>query len=107
MQDLSLKFEKESTLTTILKFSIPSSLGAIIGMLCVLTDRYFIGQVAGREGMAAIALVFPYAMIINSFNFAFSGIAIIVGVKLGSKDRVGAEKILCTGFLWIFMGKKI
>ena len=103
MQDLSLKFEKESTLTTILKFSIPSSLGAIIGMLCVLTDRYFIGQVAGREGMAAIALVFPYAMIINSFNFAFSGIAIIVGVKLGSKDRVGAEKILCTGFLWIFI----
>lgn len=103
MQDLSLKFEKESTLTTILKFSIPSSLGAIIGMLCVLTDRYFIGQVAGREGMAAIALVFPYAMIINSFNFAFSGIAIIVGVKLGSKDKVGAEKILCTGFLWIFI----
>lgn len=103
MQDLSLKFEKQSTLTTILKFSIPSSLGAIIGMLCVLTDRYFIGQVAGREGMAAIALVFPYAMIINSFNFAFSGIAIIIGVKLGSKDREGAEKVLCTGFLWILI----
>ncbi|WP_297431576.1 MATE family efflux transporter [uncultured Cetobacterium sp.] len=103
MQDLSLKFEKQSTLTTILKFSIPSSFGAIIGMLCVLTDRYFIGQVAGREGMAAIALVFPYAMIINSFNFAFSGIAIIIGVKLGSKDREGAEKVLCTGFLWIFI----
>lgn len=103
MQDLSLKFEKQSTLATILKFSIPSSFGAIIGMLCVLTDRYFIGQVAGREGMAAIALVFPYAMIINSFNFAFSGIAIIIGVKLGSKDKDGAEKILCTGFLWIFI----
>ncbi|MCQ8211772.1 MATE family efflux transporter [Cetobacterium somerae] len=103
MQDLSLKFEKQSTLSTILKFSIPSSFGAIIGMLCVLTDRYFIGQVAGREGMAAVALVFPYAMIINSFNFAFSGIAIIVGVKLGSKDRTGAEKVLCTGFLWIFI----
>lgn len=68
-------------------------------MLCVLTDRYFIGQVAGREGMAAIALVFPYAMIINSFNFAFSGIAIIIGVKLGSQDREGAERVLCTGFL--------
>lgn len=103
MQDLSSKFEKQSTLMTILKFSIPSSLGAIIGMLCVLTDRYFIGQVAGREGMAAVALVFPYAMIINSFNFAFSGIAIIIGIKLGAEDKESAEKVLCTGFLWIFI----
>ncbi|MGL4905059.1 MAG: MATE family efflux transporter, partial [Cetobacterium sp.] len=60
MQSLNSKFEKQSIFITILKFSIPSSFGAIIGMLCVLTDRYFIGQVAGRDGMAAIALVFPY-----------------------------------------------
>ncbi|MGL5088805.1 MAG: MATE family efflux transporter [Cetobacterium sp.] len=103
MQNLSSKFENQSTLSTILKFSIPSSLGAVIGMLCVLTDRYFIGQVAGRDGMAAVALVFPYAMIINSFSFAFSGIAIIIGTKLGKKDKNGAEEILCAGFLWIFI----
>ncbi|WP_297598716.1 MATE family efflux transporter [uncultured Cetobacterium sp.] len=103
MNDLSLKFEKQGILSTILKFSIPSSFGAIIGMLCVLTDRFFIGQVAGRSGMAAVALVFPYAMIINSFNFAFSGIAIIIGIKLGNNDQDGAEKVLCTGFLWIIV----
>lgn len=103
MNDLSIKFEKQGILSTILKFSVPSSFGAIIGMLCVLTDRFFIGQVAGRAGMAAVALVFPYAMIINSFNFAFSGIAIIIGVKLGSNDRDGAEKVLCTGFMWIII----
>ncbi|MGL5901630.1 MAG: MATE family efflux transporter [Cetobacterium sp.] len=103
MQSLNSKFEKQSIFITILRFSIPSSFGAIIGMLCVLTDRYFIGQVAGRDGMAAIALVFPYAMIINSFSFAFSGISIIIGMKLGQKDNIGANKILNVGFLWIFI----
>lgn len=88
---------------TILKFSLPSSFGSIIGMLCVLTDRYFIGQVAGREGMAAVALVFPYAMIINSFNFLFSGIAINVGVKLGEDKKDDAQKTLTIGFLWILI----
>ncbi|MGL5970932.1 MAG: MATE family efflux transporter [Cetobacterium sp.] len=103
MQSLNSKFEKQSIFITILRFSIPSSFGAVIGMLCVLTDRYFIGQVAGRDGMAAIALVFPYAMIINSFSFAFSGISIIIGMKLGQKDNIGANKILNVGFLWIFI----
>ncbi|MBC2856058.1 MATE family efflux transporter [Cetobacterium sp. 2A] len=100
---LKLEFENSRVLSTILKFSIPSSIGSIIGMLCVLTDRYFIGQVAGREGMSAIAIVFPYAMIMNSITFLFSGIAIIIGVKLGEDDKDGAEKILGTSFLWIIL----
>lgn len=103
MKNLNSKFEGENTLITILKFSLPSSFGSIIGMLCVLTDRYFIGQVAGRGGMAAVALVFPYAMIINSFNFLFSGIAINVGVKLGEDKKDDAQSVLTTGFLWIFI----
>lgn len=101
MGDIVQKFEGHSPLITILKFSLPSSFGAIIGLLCVLTDRYFIGQVAGREGMAAVALVFPYAMIINSFNFLFSGIAVNVGVSLGEGKKALAEKYLTSGFLWI------
>lgn len=103
MKDLQTNFEKHSILVTLLKFSLPSSFGAIIGMLCVLTDRYFIGQIAGRNGMAAVAIVFPYVMIINSFNFAFSGISIIVGIKLGENDKIGAEKVMCSGFLWMFI----
>ncbi|WP_297406126.1 MATE family efflux transporter [uncultured Cetobacterium sp.] len=103
MKNINLKFEGENTLITILKFSLPSSFGSIIGMLCVLTDRYFIGQVAGRGGMAAVALVFPYAMIINSFNFLFSGIAINIGVKLGENKTEDAQEILTCGFLWIII----
>jgi putative MATE family efflux protein len=102
-ENMSVEFEQRGVLSTILKFSIPSSIGAIIGMFCVLTDRYFIGQVAGRAGMSAIAIVFPYTMIMNSINFLFSGVAIIVGVKLGEGDKKGAEKILGASFLWIFI----
>ncbi|MGL5964080.1 MAG: MATE family efflux transporter, partial [Fusobacteriaceae bacterium] len=96
-------FEKNGTVGTILKFSIPSSVGTVVGMLCVLTDRYFIGQVAGRAGMSAVAIVFPYAMIINSINFLFAGIAINVGIKLGEKRRKSAEKVLGSGFFWLIL----
>ena len=95
------KFESQGILTTILKFSLPSSAGAIVGLLCVLTDRYFIGQVAGRAGMSAVAIVFPYAMLMNSVAFLFAGMAIIVGIKLGEKKVEEAEKFLGTGFVWI------
>ncbi|MGL5232917.1 MAG: hypothetical protein ACRC7W_06270, partial [Fusobacteriaceae bacterium] len=57
------EFEKDSVILTILKFSIPSSIASIISLLCVLTDRYFIGQVAGRTGMSAIAIVYPYVVL--------------------------------------------
>lgn len=103
MEKTTDKFEKYSPLKTILLCSLPSSLGAIIGMLCVLTDRYFIGQVAERNGMAAIALVFPYIMIINSFTFSFSGISILVGIKLGEKNFKEANKIFNAGFFSIFV----
>ncbi|MGL4307492.1 MAG: MATE family efflux transporter, partial [Cetobacterium sp.] len=102
-ESLVSEFERQGVLATILKFSIPSSIGAIIGMLCVLTDRFFIGQVAGRAGMSAIAIVFPYTMLINSVNFLFSGVAIIIGVKLGEGQRKEAEKILGSSFLWIIL----
>lgn len=98
MNNLSYKFEKKGILSTILTFSLPSSFGAIIGMICFLTDRVFIGRVAGRDGMAAVALVFPYIMIINSFSFAFSGISIFSGIKLGEQQINEAEEILGCGF---------
>lgn len=105
MENLDSKFEKNNTLLTILKFSLPSSFGAIIALICVLTDRFFIGQVSGRTGMAAVALIFPYIMVINSFNFAFSGIAILVGVNLGEKKIKESEEILGAGFFsLIFTG---
>ena len=103
METLSFKFEKGSVLTTILKFSLPSSLASIIGMICVLTDRLFIGQVAGRDGMSAIAIVFPYTMLINSFTFLFSGISILVGIKLGENRKNEAGIFLTTGFFWLFL----
>lgn len=97
------EFEKDSVILTILKFSIPSSIASIISLLCVLTDRYFIGQVAGRTGMSAIAIVYPYVVLINGLTFLFSGIGILVGIKLGEKNRRSAEKYLGVTMYWIFL----
>lgn len=100
---LKNEFDNNNILATILRFSIPSTIASIIGMFCVLTDRYFIGLVAGREGMSAIAVTFPYTMIINSLTFLFSGLSILIGVKLGEKNRKESEEILGSGFFIIII----
>lgn len=101
--ELEKSFEKGSVVVTILKFSIPSAIASIISLLCVLTDRYFIGQVAGRSGMSAIAIIYPYIILINGLTFLFSGISIITGIKLGEKKRKSAELYLGVTFFWIFL----
>lgn len=99
---LEEEFEKDSVIMTILKFSLPSAFASIIALLCVITDRYFIGQVAGRSGMAAITIVYPYMLLINGISFLFSGVGIIIGIKLGQKRRRAAELYLGSTFFWIF-----
>lgn len=103
VKNMDEKFNRGGTISTILRFSLPASIGAIVGMLCVLTDRFFIGQVAGRAGMSAVAIVFPYAMIINSVTFLFSGVGINIGIKLGAKEKKEAEEILGIGIFWILI----
>lgn len=101
--NVAKEFNKGSIVGTILRFSFPSALASIISLLCVLTDRYFIGQVAGRHGMAAVTIVYPYVMLINSVNFLFTGVGIIIGIKLGQKRIKSAQLYLGITFFWILI----
>lgn len=96
-------FEEENVLLNILKFSIPSTLSSIISIICTLTDRFFIGNLVGRDGISAMSVVFPYTMIVNSVIFLFSGLSILIGIKLGEKRKYEAEEILSKGFLYLII----
>jgi len=88
----------------LIKFSIPSTIAILITMIYNITDRYFIGQYVGRDGLGALAIIFPITILITGLSLMFTmGGASASGIKLGEKDRDGAEQVLGTSVFWIIL----
>ena len=99
---MNTELEKKKILPLLIKFSIPSTIAVLINMIYNITDRYFIGQNIGRDGIGALAIIFPITILIGGIGMFFAiGGASAAGLKLGEKDRVGAEKVLGTTIFWI------
>lgn len=95
MTQQELDFRTKKLLPLLIKFSIPSSIAALTGIIYNITDRYFIGQTIGRNGIGALATLFPIVVFIDATGMLFnSGGSSIVGIALGRKDLNGARKIL-------------
>ncbi len=101
---MSTELEKKKILPLLIKFSIPSTVAVLINMIYNITDRYFIGQNVGRDGIGALAIIFPVTILIGGIGMFFAiGGASAAGIKLGEKDKEGAEKVLGTTIFWIIM----
>jgi len=96
------KLGTEKILPLLIKFSIPATIGILITMIYNITDRYFVGQYVGRQGLGGLAITFPVTILILGVSMLFTmGGASAAGIKLGEKDREGAEKVLGTAIFWI------
>jgi len=101
---MSIELEKKKILPLLIKFSIPSTVAVLINMIYNITDRYFIGQNVGRDGIGALAIIFPITILIGGIGMFFAiGGASAAGIKLGERDREGAEKVLGTTIFWIMV----
>ncbi|MCS5422570.1 MULTISPECIES: MATE family efflux transporter [Psychrilyobacter] len=101
---MNTELEKKKILPLLIKFSIPSTIAVLINMIYNITDRYFIGQNVGRDGIGALAIIFPVTILIGGIGMFFAiGGASAAGIKLGERDRGGAEKVLGTTIFWIIM----
>jgi len=99
---MNTALEKKRILPLLIKFSIPSTIAVLINMIYNITDRYFIGQNIGKDGIGALAIIFPITILIGGIGMFFAiGGASAAGIKLGEKDKVGAEKVLGTTIFWI------
>ncbi|RUA06311.1 MAG: MATE family efflux transporter [Fusobacteria bacterium] len=98
------KLGTEKILPLLIKFSVPATIGILITMIYNITDRYFIGQYVGGKGLGALAITFPLTILILGISMLFTmGGASSAGIKLGEKDKDGAEKVLGTTVFWIIV----
>ena len=79
------------------RFSLPAIVGMLANALYNIVDRLFVGQTVGAAGIGAISVVFPFMILVISFDLlvgvgAGSLISISLGEKL-TKVRVPARQL--------------
>jgi len=90
----------------LLEFSVPATIGMLVNALYNIVDRMFIGNAKGLAsiGLTALTVSFPIMMIMMGLALMFgAGGASLFSIRLGKKDRDGAEKILGNSIAMIFI----
>ena len=104
LTDKTTQFGEDSILRLLTRYSLPS----ILAMLAISTqgviNMTFIGRSIGPLGIAAIAVSGPITMVQGAISqFISNGCAAAVSITLGQGDRDGAQRILGTSTLFLFM----
>lgn len=98
----------EKKISTLLKeLAIPAILAMLVSLLYNMVDRIYIGNMEnGTIGMAGLAIAVPVITMIQAFTMMFgTGGAPLSAIKLGEKDKDGAERIMTASFSsLIFVG---
>jgi putative MATE family efflux protein len=86
----------EQKISTLLwSYSVPAIIGMIVNALYNVVDSIFVGQGVGEIGLVAVTLAFPLMMILMGVGmFVGLGAGALVSLRLGQKDKSGAELIL-------------
>ncbi len=90
----------------LLEFSIPATIGMVVNALYNIVDRIFIGNAEGLQtlGLSALTVSFPIMMIMMGLALMFgAGGASLFSIRMGQKDRDGAEKILANSITMILL----
>lgn len=82
------------------KLAVPAIIAQLVNVLYNIVDRIFIGRIPnGDIAMAGVGVAFPVIMIISAFSALIGmGGAPLAAIKMGEKDKDGAEKILSNSF---------
>ncbi len=76
-------------------YSVPAIIGMIVNALYNVVDSIFVGQGVGEIGLVAVTLAFPLMMILMGVGmFVGLGAGALISLRLGQKDKAGAELIL-------------
>ena len=79
----------------LLKLSWPALVSMTLNALYNVVDSVYIGHGCGDNALAGITLTFPIMMALGAFGPLIGlGHGAILSIRLGQKDRVGAEKAL-------------
>lgn len=87
----------------IMKFAAPMLVGNIFQQTYNIVDSIIVGQVIGKEALAAVGVSFPIIFALISFGIGIaSGGTIIVAQYFGAKDYVKVRRAIDTIYIFIF-----
>lgn len=76
-------------------FSVPAVIGMLVNAFYNVVDSIFVGQGVGEIGLTAVAIAFPITIVLMAIGMLVGlGAAALISLKLGEKDKDGAEFIL-------------
>ena len=104
LMDKTAQFGEGSVLKLMTRYSLPSILAMLAISAHSVINMTFVGRAVGPLGIAAIAVSGPVTMVQGSINqFISNGCAAAVSITLGQGDRDGAQRILGTSTLFLFV----
>ena len=81
-------------------YALPSVIGAVVNALYNIVDRIFIGQGAGDDALAGMAITLPILLFLVAFGMLVgSGAAVRVSIYLGRNDQKTAERLLSNAIM--------
>lgn len=79
----------------LMRFSVPAVIGVLVNAFYNVIDSVFVGQGVGEIGLTAVAIAFPIMTVLLAIGMLVGlGAAALISLKLGEKDRDGAELVL-------------
>ncbi len=95
MMDSSKELANEKIGKLLLKFSIPAVIGMLVNAMYSVVDRIFVGRGVGSLALSGVAITFPITNVIMAIGMLVgTGAAAVISIKLGKKDKNGAEKVI-------------
>lgn len=93
--DSSQELANEKIGKLLFKFSIPAVIGLLVNAMYSVVDRIFVGRGVGSLALSGVAITFPITNVIMAIGMLVgTGAAAVISIKLGKKDKNGAEKII-------------
>ena len=89
----------------IVKFAIPMLLGNVFQQLYNTVDSIIVGNVVGKEALAAVGASFPIMFLLLSLIMGVTmGATILISQYFGAKDYEKLKKTLDTTYIFLFFG---
>lgn len=93
---------KGKVLPLLIKFTLPATAAMAMNSLYNITDRIFVGNAVGKEGLSAITAVFPITTFIMALSvLSGMGCSTLVAIRLGENDEKGAISVLNHTIIYI------
>lgn len=87
-----------------LKLALPGVIGMVAIGLYQLVDAVFVGNMVGKEALAAISIVYPLTLINNSISVLFGvGSASVLSRAMGAEDKDTVTRIFGNLTVWVVL----